>query len=174
MTLHVSGNWQLNTSLSTFESVQSENGPEHKFQSPKTRLPLGNSSSSSRPSIGRARFPSPPRGKLQGHPHAALFTGLIEEENRDTLSLPDKCGHRKKTGIGHSTLTNSTQRDGPFAYQTVENTLKYPSFLLRNIPWLLWLACDFLYEHVYSKVWSCNFPLLNVFFSSDIEGLTLS
>ena len=31
VTLHVSGNWHTNTSMSTIEQGLADNGPEHKF-----------------------------------------------------------------------------------------------------------------------------------------------
>ena len=101
---YVSGNWQNNSRIRALENGLSENEPEHKFRSPKTRLILRHFSSFSRPLIGRARVLYPPRGKLQDLPHEALTTGLMEQQKTDTPFLPDKCGH---AGGGPSQHTKS-------------------------------------------------------------------
>ena len=71
-----------------------------------------------------------------------------------------------------TTLTASTQRDWACAFSPVKIPPEITHFHSRiKLLCYGWLACDFSYWHVYSEVWSCNFPLLNIFFSGDIEGL---
>ena len=65
VSLHISVNWQSKTILSTLELNMADNGPEQKFLSPQNRLYLAQSSFLSRPTLVRARCPSPPRGKPQ-------------------------------------------------------------------------------------------------------------
>ena len=72
-----------------------------------------------------------------------------------------------------TTQTASTHERGLVFVNLWNIQQKYPDLILGKIPWVGWIACEFCYWHIYSEVWNCNIPLLNVFFSVDIEGLTL-
>ena len=140
VTLHVSGNWKLNTSLSTLEKSLAENGSGHKFWSPKTMLPLGHFSSFSRHSICRARIP------------------LLQERNFkiiQMMSSPNGSWRSKRETLFHfltsvdttnmravalvSTLKVSTEGDIACAYQPVENP-PVISQLLSQYHTFVWMA----------------------------------
>ena len=57
LTLHVSVNWHLRRALSTLQQGLNANGQSARIRSPKTSLHLRQSSSFSRPSIGRPEAP---------------------------------------------------------------------------------------------------------------------
>ena len=84
VTLHASGNWQPNTHLSTLEIGLAENVPELNIQSPKLGS-LWDTPHPLLPLIARARVPSPPRGKLQDHPHEALLKEVHIAEERHSF-----------------------------------------------------------------------------------------
>ena len=141
-----------------------------KFLSPKTFY-LGDSSSFSR----RPSVPSLPRGKPQVPPLEALTAGLMEDQKRDTPSLPDKFGHYKYAGSGpnHHTNIQNPMRQGLCLSICEKSTRNIPSSFSVKFLHFRWLSCDFCYWHIYSEAWSCNLLILNVFFRGDIEDLTL-
>lgn len=98
-------------------------GQSECFLSPKTSLSLWLSSTISRPSMGRATVPSPPRGNPQEPPFEAIATGSMEVQKRDTPSFPNNCDTTNKRAVALiTTRTASTQGNRACIYQPVKHT----------------------------------------------------
>ena len=99
------------------------------FLSSKTSLHLGNSSSFSRPLIGRARIPSPPRGKHLDPPLDDLTKGIMEFQKRELASLPENCGHHKQVVNvpGQHTTKQHPNRQGLFLSNCEKSSRNIPA-----------------------------------------------
>ena len=93
-----------------------------RIRSPQTSLHLGQSSSFSRPSIGRPEAPLVQERNLKSCPRGALSTGLTEDNKRDSINSWQLCTPQTaRSGTSHPTSIQHPIRQ-VYTYQPV----KYP------------------------------------------------
>ena len=104
------------------------------FLSPQNRLSLGKSSFFSRPTLVRARCPSPPRGKPQELPLHPSIKGSCKITRETVLYfLTSLDSMNNPTEVLVTTRTVSTQRDRACVINKFKIQRKYPSFILSKI-----------------------------------------
>jgi len=142
-----------------------------RIRSPQTSLHLGQSSSFSRPSIGRPEAPLVQERNLKSCPRGALTTGLTEDNKRDSLNSWQLCTPQTaSSGTSHPTSIQHPFRQDLFLSTCEIPTRHIPASFLGNL--LLWRAS--LWFHLLtctfrSKEWSL--PPLQYFVRVDVEGL---
>ena len=144
--------------------------------SPQSSLNLGHDSSILEHRFVSIESPLLQEGTLKTLQLKNLTTGLMEGHKRDPPSLPYNYGQPKQAGTGpsHHTTSQHPKRERACSYLPVENTPEI-SWFHSQLKFLCfgWLACGFSYWCVISEEFSCNFPLLKVFFVGDIKILVL-
>ena len=126
-------------------------GQSSRIRSPQTSLHLGQSSSFSRPSIGRPEAPLVQERYLKSCPRGALTTGLTEDNKRDSLNSTTVYPTNKPAVELVTPLPSSTPLDRTYSYQPV----KYPPDISQLHSWEICycgeLVCDFIYGRVRSE-----------------------
>ena len=153
VTLHVSLNWHLNTSLSNLEQGLADNRMEGKSSVTQGQSIMGRNSSFSRPKICSDRVPSPPRGNTQDTQHEDFTSRLAEVQQRDPPSLSNNCCHHWEiiTGpVDHITCQQPKQKGActnqPSDIHTKISGFHYLftiSLILTDNMWFQLLTCTF-------------------------------